>query len=358
MAESDQDDKTEAPSQKRIDDARAKGDVPRSAELNNWFILSGFTLMLVIYGSSVSSMPPLKAFFAQASGFTASHEALKNLSSEMLLSFARYLLLPFALAFSAAMIGPLLQHMPTPSLENAMPKWSRLSPLEGFKRVFGAAAFAQFIKNLAKLAVVGILVGFALWDERHQLIQMVDLPVAALLDAAREALLHILISVVAVYALVAGGDYLYQWFSWWNRLRMSRQDLKDEYKQQEGSPEVKNRLRTLRRKFAKSVMMANVKKATVVVANPTHFAVALRYEEGMRAPVCVAKGVDVLALKIRKLAEENEVPVVEDRPLARSLYKLVEVDAEIPLDLYKPVAEIIGYVMKLRIRRQARIASR
>jgi flagellar biosynthetic protein FlhB len=164
--------------------------------------------------------------------------------------------------------------------------------------------------------------------------------------------LRIFVAVISIYTLVAGGDYFLQWINWQNRLRMSRQDLKDEFKQQEGSPEIKNKLRQMRRKMSRSAMMGRIPKATVIVTNPTHFAVALQFEEGMRAPICVAKGVDVLALRIRQLATEYDIPIIEDRPLARSLYKLVEVDDEIPLDLYKPVAEIIGYVMRLHMRRR------
>jgi flagellar biosynthesis protein FlhB len=358
MAENDDDEKTEAPSQKRINDAREKGDVPRSTELNNWFVLSGFTVTIGLYSTMLPSFPSLSGYFGKAATFAMSPEAAKSLVGDVLRTFATYICVPFGVAFSAALIGPVLQHLPTPSLDHAMPNFARLSPLEGMKRVFGTGALAQFAKNLAKLLIVGVVVGVSIWGERFVLLRMSDLPISSILDVGKTELLHILIAVLSVYTLVAGADYLFQWFSWWRRLRMSRQDLKDEYKEQEGSPEIKNKLRSLRRKFAKSAMMGNVKKATVVIANPTHFAVALRYQEGMRAPICVAKGVDVLALRIRTLAEESDIPVVEDRPLARSLYRLVEVDAEIPLDLYKPVAEIIGYVMKLRIRRQRPISAR
>jgi flagellar biosynthetic protein FlhB len=247
----------------------------------------------------------------------------------------------------------MLQHIPTPSLEHLMPKLSRVSPASGLSRVMGKDAVAQAVKSLAKLVIVGGVVSVALWGERANIARLPDMDMSAILDFARLALMHILMAVLAIHAFVAGGDYLFQWFSWQKRLMMSRQDLKDEYKQQEGNPEVKNKLRQLRRNFARRVMMGNVRKATVVIANPTHFAVALQYTEGMAAPICVAKGVDVLALRIRKLAEDHDVPVIEDRPLARSLYRLVEIDAEIPLDLYKPVAEIIGYVMRLRQRRAA-----
>ena len=353
MAESEDDDKTEVPSQKRIDDAREKGDVPRSAEINSWFILSGAALTLSMMGNAQGGGPHLTGFFEQAAQFSATQAEMTRLGGQFLSVLGSYLILPFGVAVAAAISGPLLQHIPTPSIEHLMPKLSRVSIGSGLSRVMGKDAVAQAVKSLAKLVIVGGVVSVALWGERANLARLPDMELSAILDFARLALMHILMAVLAIHAFVAGGDYLFQWFSWQKRLMMSRQDMKDEYKQQEGNPEVKNKLRQLRRNFARRAMMGNVKKATVVIANPTHFAVALQYTEGMPAPICVAKGVDVLALRIRKLAEEHDVPVIEDRPLARSLYRLVEIDAEIPLDLYKPVAEIIGYVMRLRQRRAA-----
>lgn len=352
MAEKDDDDKTEAPSQKRLDDAREKGDVPRSTEVNAWFVLSGLTIIVGFYNSTIANGYSLSRFFSEAAVYSATKADLMKVFGEVVLSFGQYLLMPFCVAIVAALIGPLLQHFPTPSLDHAMPKLSRVSPFEGIKRVIGKGALAQFVKSLAKMMIVGTVVAISLWGERSHLGELTDMDASALLYFAQSALFRILIAVVSIFALVAGGDYLFQWFSWYNRMRMSRQDMKDEYKQQEGSPEVKNKLRQLRRKMSRSAMMNSVPKATVIVTNPTHFAVALKFEEGMRAPICVAKGLDVLALRIRKLANEHDIPIVEDRPLARSLHRLVEVDDEIPLDLYKPVAEIIGYVMRLRMRRR------
>ncbi len=352
MAKTDDDDKTEAPSQKRIDDARAEGDVPRSIEVNSWFVLAGLTVIVGFYSSALSSGFSLSAYFSQAVVYSATPSNMNHVLGEVLLSLGRYLLLPFLVASAAALIGPMLQHFPTPSLDHAMPKLSRVSPLEGFKRVLGSGAAAQFVKSLAKLVLVGTVISITIWGERNHLGELTNMNAFSLLVFAQSALLRILIAVVSIYALVAGGDYFFQWMNWQKRLRMSRQDLKDEYKQQEGSPEIKNKRRQIRRKLSRSAMMGNIPKATVIVTNPTHFAVALKFEEGMRAPICVAKGLDVLALRIRQLANEHDIPIVEDRPLARSLYRLVEVDEEIPLDLYKPVAEIIGYVMRLRMRRQ------
>jgi len=352
MSETDDEDKTEAPSQKRLDDARSEGDVPRSIEINSWFILSGLALIVGFYSSALSSGFSLSIFFTQSASFTASRDNMTHVLDEVFISFRQYLLIPFGVASLAALVGPLIQHFPTPSLDHAMPKLSRVAPLDGIKRVLGSGALVQFVKSLAKLVIVGTVISFSLWSERNHIAELPDMDALALLDFAQKSVLRIFIAVVSIYALVAGGDYFFQWMNWQKRLRMSRQDLKDEYKQQEGSPEVKNKLRQIRRKLSRSAMMGGIPKATVIVTNPTHFAVALQFEEGMRAPICVAKGVDVLALRIRQLADEYDIPIIEDRPLARSLYRLVEVDDEIPLDLYKPVAEIIGYVMRLRMRRR------
>ncbi len=362
MAEGDQgdpDDKTEAPSQKRIDDAREKGDVPRSIEVNSWFILSAIAFIISIMANSTSgSGPRLSAFLEHAGQFSVTQADMWRLSGHFMLVLASYLYVPFAVAVVASLMGPMLQHFPTPQMDNLMPKLSRISPMAGISRVFGKEAFGQVIKSLAKLAIISGVVSIAVWGERDKIAALPKMELTAILDFAHSALLRMLIAVLAIHAFVAGGDYLFQWFSWQKRLRMSHQDIKDEYKQQEGSPEVKNKLRQLRRSFARRAMMGQVPKATVVIANPTHFAVALQYEAGMRAPVCLAKGVDVLALRIRALAEDHNVPVIVDPPLARSLYRLVEIDEEIPLDLYKPVAEIIGYVMRLRQRRATRVPER
>ncbi len=354
MAEDSDDDKTEVPSQKRIDDAREKGDVPRSPEINSWFILAGAALTLSMIGHGYASGGPrLAGFIDQAGQFSATPAQMTRLSGQFFLILGTYLAVPFGVAIAAALLGPVLQHFPTPSIENLMPKLSRVSPAAGLARLLGKEALAQAVKSLAKLVIIGGVVSVAMWGERAKLAALPDMEMSAIFDFARTALMHILIAVLSIHAFVAGGDYLFQWFSWQKRLMMTRQEMKDEYKQQEGNPEVKNKLRQLRRNFARRITAGNVKKATVVIANPTHFAVALQYKEGMQAPICVAKGVDVLALRIRKLAEDQDIPVVEDRPLARSLYRLVEVDTEIPLELYKPVAEIIGYVMRLRQRRLA-----
>jgi flagellar biosynthetic protein FlhB len=179
---------------------------------------------------------------------------------------------------------------------------------------------------------------------------MARLEPAALLPATLALLIKLLGGILAIYAFLAVGDAVYQRMSWMKRQRMTKQELKQEFKESEGNPEVKARLRQIRSARVKKRMMAQVPTATVIVTNPTHYAVALRYETGMAAPVCVAKGVDALALRIRAVAAEHGVPVVENPPLARALHASVDVDDEIPVDHYKAVAELIGYVLRLRRR--------
>jgi flagellar biosynthetic protein FlhB len=155
-------------------------------------------------------------------------------------------------------------------------------------------------------------------------------------------------AVVAILALIAAADYLFQYRQWFERQKMSLQEIKDEFKQTEGDPTAKGRIRQLRLSRMRKRMMAAVPKASVIITNPTHFAVALQYERGMNAPLCVAKGVDAVALKIREIGKEHNIPIVENPPLARALHATVEIDKEIPVEHYKAVAEVIGYVMRLR----------
>jgi flagellar biosynthetic protein FlhB len=187
-----------------------------------------------------------------------------------------------------------------------------------------------------------------IWPERGRISSLVRSDPAAILPVALTLTLKILGAVVAMLAMVAAADYLFQYRRWYERQKMSLRDMKEEFKQSEGDPVIKGKLKQMRQGRMRKRMIAAVPKATVVIANPTHFAVALQYERGMEAPLCVAKGVDALALKIRSIAEEHSVPVVENPPLARALHATVEIDQTIPPEHYKAVAEVIGYVMRLR----------
>ena len=187
-----------------------------------------------------------------------------------------------------------------------------------------------------------------LWPERHRLEAMLRFDPAAIFGVVISLSLHLMGAVVAMLAVVAIADYFFQYRQWYERQKMSLREMKEEFKQSEGDPHIKGRIRQLRHARMKKRMMAAVPKASVIITNPTHFAVALSYERGMPAPVCVAKGVDRIALKIREVAGEHNIPIVENVPLARALYATVEIDDEIPVEHYHAVAEIIGYVMGLR----------
>jgi flagellar biosynthetic protein FlhB len=195
---------------------------------------------------------------------------------------------------------------------------------------------------------LGAVMTAILWPERHRLEAMLRLDPAAIFGVVTSLTLHLMGAVVAMLAVVAIADYFFQYRQWYDRQKMSLREMKEEFKQSEGDPHIKGRIRQLRNARMKKRMMAAVPKASVIITNPTHYSVALSYERGMSAPVCVAKGADNIALKIREIAREHDVPIVENVPLARALYATVEIDDEIPVEHYHAVAEIIGYVMGLK----------
>jgi flagellar biosynthetic protein FlhB len=201
---------------------------------------------------------------------------------------------------------------------------------------------------LFKVIAVGVVMAMVFWPERHRLDAMVLMDPWSIVDLTRSLSLHLLGTVVAMLAVVAIADYLFQYRSWFERQKMSLQEIKEEFKQTEGDPHIKGRLRQLRDARRKKRMMAAVPTASVVITNPTHYAVALKYERGMAAPICVAKGLDAIALRIREVAKKNDIPVVENPPLARALHAVVKIDDEIPVEHYQAVAEVIGYVMRLK----------
>jgi flagellar biosynthetic protein FlhB len=255
---------------------------------------------------------------------------------------------PFLMLALAAIAGNMVQHRLVWSAESLKPKFSKVSPGAGAKRIFGKQAGANFAKGLFKVIALGAVMTAILWPERLRLEAFVHLDPAALLGATTSMTVHLMGAVVAMLAAVAIADYLFQYRTWFERQKMSLQEMKEEFKQSEGDPHIKGKLRQLRQARMKKRMMAAVPKASVIITNPTHYAVALSYERGMSAPVCVAKGIDSIALKIREIAGKHDIPIVENVPLARALYASVEIDDEIPVEHYHAVAEIIGYVMGLK----------
>src|SRR6202035_3703281 len=347
--ENDTADKTEDPTQKRLDDAHDRGDVAKSQEINTWFVISGGTLVLSTFSGSIGGIvTPLRNLVANSWMIQADGPGLMVLAQNLEYLLIAALGVPLLMLALAAIAGNMVQHRLVWSAESLKPKFSKISPAAGAKRIFGRQAAANFGKGLFKVIALGAVMTAILWPERLRLESFMHFDPAMLLGATSSLTVHLLGAVVAMLAVVAIADFFFQYRQWYDRQKMSLQEMKEEFKQSEGDPHVKNRIRQLRHARMKKRMMAAVPKASVIITNPTHYAVALSYERGMSAPLCVAKGVDLVALKIREIARAHDIPIVENVPLARALYATVEIDAEIPVEHYHAVAEIIGYVMGLK----------
>ena len=348
--ERDDTDKTEDPTPKRLEDALKRGDVVKSQEVNTWFVIAASALVLLGFSGSMSSMfnTTFRGLLANAHLITMDGGGLLRLFQQLSLESLAALAVPILLLALAAVGGNMIQHRLVWSGESLKPKFSKISPAGGAERLFSKQALANFVKGLLKLAVVSAILAALMWPERYRLETLVGTDVAAVLPFTRTLSLRLIGAVVAILAIIAGADYLFQYYQWYERQKMSLREMKDEFRESEGDPKIKAKIRQLRHNRLRKRMMAAVPKATVVVTNPTHFAIALKYERGMNAPVCVAKGADLIALKMREIARENDVPVVENPPLARALHATVEIDQEVPPEQYKAVAEVIGYVMRLR----------
>jgi len=347
--ERDDTEKTEDPSQKRLDEAVRHGDVAKSQEVNTWFVTAASGLVLLSFSASAAG--ELRVLFrnllANAHQVPADGAALAVMAEHFGAKAIAAIALPILLLALAAICGNMVQHRLVWSVEVLMPKLARISPIAGLKRLFSKQALANFAKGLVKLAIVGSVFVALMWPERRRFDGMVTLDPEALLPMARALALKLFGAVVAILAIIAAADYLFQYRQWFERQKMSLREVKEEFRQSDGDPKIKAKIKQLRANRAKRRMMAAVPKATVVITNPTHYAVALQYERGMPAPVCVAKGVDSLALKIREVAGAHDVAIVENPPLARTLHAAVDIDQEIPAEHYKAVAEVIGYVMRL-----------
>ncbi|OAF13621.1 flagellar biosynthesis protein FlhB [Bradyrhizobium centrolobii] len=351
MAEdNDPESQTEDPTQKRLDEALERGDVAKSQEINTWFVIAGGTLVVSSFSGSIGGglVTPMRNLLANSWMIKTDGRSLLALMQQLELVVLAAVGVPLLMLALAAIAGNMLQHRLVWSAESLKPKFSKLSPAAGFKRIFGKQAAANFLKGLGKLIALGAVMTMILWPERHRMEAMVKLDPSAMLGATTSMTIHLLGAVVAALAIVAIADYFFQYRSWFQRQKMSLQEIKEEFKQSEGDPHIKGKIRQLRQQRAKKRMMAAVPKASVIITNPTHYSVALSYERGMSAPICVAKGVDNLAFKIREIAREHDIPIVENVPLARSLYATVEIDQEIPVEYYHAVAEVIGYVVRLK----------
>src|SRR6266702_792723 len=344
------DDKTEDPTQKRLDDAHARGDVAKSQEVNTWFVIAGGTLVMSTFSSSIGGgiLMPMRNLLANSWMIHTDGAGLLALGNSLGYAVLAAVGVPLLMLMIAAIAGNMIQHRLVWSGESLKPKFSKVSPGAGLKRIFGKQAAVNFAKGIFKLVALGAVMLAVLWPERHRLEAFLHFDPAEILNVTTSLTVQLMGAVVAMLAAVAIADYFFQYRTWYERQKMSLKEMKDEFKQSEGDPHIKGKIRQLRQQRMKKRMMAAVPKASVIITNPTHYSVALSYDRNMAAPVCVAKGVDNIAFKIREIAKEHDIPIVENVPLARALYATVDIDEEIPVEHYHAVAEIIGYVMGLK----------
>ncbi|MBR9856107.1 MAG: flagellar biosynthesis protein FlhB [Gammaproteobacteria bacterium] len=351
MAESDGQEKTEQPTEQRLRQAREKGQIPRSKELGTAAVLLSAALGLMMVGDSLGlAMAQLfERNFQVDRAALFDPEAMMPALRDSLMGLLWPLLGFFAIVLVAALVGNSLLGGVNFSSQAMLPKLDRMSPMKGFKRMFGMQALVELLKSIAKVVFIATLAIWLLWGQFDNILRLSDETLPAAMVGSVELLLHMgLLLCMALLPIVAI-DVPFQIWNHTRQLKMTLQEIKDEYKNTEGKPEVKGRIRRLQQEMANRRMMGEVPTADVVVVNPTHYSVALRYDKDKpgAAPMVVAKGLDEIALKIREIAREYEVPVISSPALARAVYHSTKLDREIPDGLFVAVAQVLAYVFQL-----------
>ena len=353
----DQDDsqKTEEPSQRKIEEAFRKGQVPFSREVGNFLMLLTLTLFVMaimpwIMGRAGLS---LSVFIHSPDLIAADAGNLLRVMFNLVKEFGLLMAIVFVGTIAMGVFATVAQTGFNVSAESIMPKLSKVSLIEGFKRMFSLKSLVELLKGTIKIGIVAFIAYKLLQPHLVGLGMLPSFEMADLFKFVMLLTLRLLMWACVLMFTVAAADLLFQRFEFFKSLRMSREEMKKEYKDTQGDPVIKARIRQIRQERAKKRMMSNVPKANVVITNPEHYAVALQYEGNMRAPVVVAKGADLVALKIREIATANNIPIVQNPPLARALHASVEIEEEIPTQHYQAVAEVISYVMGLKKSRTA-----
>jgi flagellar biosynthetic protein FlhB len=352
MAQESFEERTEPASSKKREDARAKGKVFRSQELNSAVILVFGTLILYFAGAAMASglADMCRELFSTAGAYRLTAAGAQELAVTVVMRFG-YIVVPFVaglsvvgLALNFAQVGFMF------TLEPLMPDFNKVNPLNGIKKVLvSRRSMVELLKNVLKVTIVGYIAWGAVRGILAETITMMDGDPAGVLSFMARAAMGLSFKTGLAFLVLAALDYAYQRFEYEKDMRMTKQEVKEEGKSQEGDPQVKARVRSIQRRIAYRRMMQDVPTADVVVTNPTHIAVALKYDtEKMSAPKVVAKGAELIARKIREIALEHGVPIVEDRPLARTLYASVEVGEEIPDKMFQAVAQLLAYIYRMK----------
>lgn len=357
MADEDKSSKTEQPTDRRLQKAREEGDVPKSPEVSGWFTLAAGLAVIAFMAPGISRdlAGLLTVFLARPHEMSLDTGAALELAASTGYRLVAVLGLAFLGLAVAAAAGNIVQTGLMFTGKKLEPKLDKLNPIEGFKRMFGPEGWVNFFKGIGKMVLVAGAVTIVLWPRRDELVALPAVAPIGLLREIHSATVELLIAALIVYAVIAAADFAFQRFQYVERNKMSLKEVRDEFKETEGDPVIRARLRQIRMERAQRRMMARVPDAAVVITNPTHYAVALEYEQGRTlAPICVAKGVDAVALRIRALAEEHGIPIVEDPPLARGLHATVDLEETIRPEHYEAVAKVIGYVLSLKDRGRRR----
>jgi flagellar biosynthetic protein FlhB len=353
MADQDDPSRTEEPTGRRLQQGRERGQVAVSQDVKTWGMLAGgaLALAMLVPMAGRDLMTSMTVLLENADRLRVDPAAAAIAPLGLLIDVGRAvgpilaLLVVTAVAVTLTQVGVLW------APAKIAPEFGRLSPLKGLERIFSLNGLVEFGKGLVKIGIVAAVFTVIALPVLREVDALSSLAPGTIVDRLHRLVLTLFGGTLAVMAVVAAIDYVYQRIKFLKQMRMTRQEVRDEHKQSEGDPQIKARIRRLRVERARRRMMAAVPQADVVITNPTHYAVALRYDMArMAAPTLVAKGADLIAHRIRELAKTHDVPIVENPPLARSLYASVDLDAEIPPELYEAVARVIGYVMQIKRR--------
>lgn len=341
--------KTEEPTAKRKADARKKGQVGKSQEINAAFVLlAGFMVLKVLGGNAVAEIMNYSTYIYGNLNVDINEESIMQMFIGMIILLAKtsiplmVFIMIIGLAMNLAQVGLNF------STETISFDPNKLNPINGAKRMFSKRSLVELIKSLLKILIIGYFVITYLSDEIFQIPKLIYMDIFAGLNKMSDTIFFLAFKIIGVFIVMAVMDFAYQKWQNLQDLKMSKQEVKEEFKQQEGDPKIKGKIRQKQRQMAMARMMQEVPQADVIVTNPTHFAVALKYQSGMSAPIVIAKGQDLVAQKIKAIARESKVPIVENKPLARALFAAVEIGAAIPQELYKAVAEVLAYVYRLK----------
>ena len=349
--------KTEPATQKKLQDARKEGQVAKSREIANGFgLLALFlvlrfwvgnmgTQMMEMFPGIYNRIPEVVTFWEGMMPQTDTRLVFRLLLTRVLIIIAPVLLIGFMIAF----ICDVVQVKWKPTMKPLQPKLSKLSPLKGFKKIFSVNSLVELIKSIAKVFLIGYVCYNYLRDKWVILLNLYDVSLMQGLQIIAQTVIDLGIRISAIYMIIAFADLIYQQVKFKNDMKMTKQEIKEEYKQQEGDPQVKSKIRHKMQEVSRRRMMQALPQADVVITNPTHYAVAIKYDlQVADAPMVIAKGEDYLAQKIKEIAKENHVEIVENKPLARMLYANVDVGQVIPPELYQAVAEVLAFVYHLQ----------